>query len=74
MAWNSEPEIRDLGEYAKKNRYKAVVAICFMGNGKFSVNSYGKTALLCGEAKKVNGQIYDEIMRGEIEIPEELTE
>ena len=72
MGWKNNPEIRDLSEYADKHQYKAVIALCIMEDGKFSVNSYGKTNRLCNAAKKINEQLYQDVTTGEIEIPDEL--
>ena len=69
MAWDNDPVIRDLADYANKHKSKAVIAICFKGGGMFEVVSCGKTKGLCDDAKKVNDQIHKAIMDGDISIP-----
>lgn len=60
MAWNDNPQVRDLAKWAKKFGYNRVVAIVFT-DAQFGYVSYGKTARLCDEAKKIGDQIYDKI-------------
>ena len=72
MAWNSDPTVRDLGKYADQHKYKAVIAICVMDDGRFAVNSYGKTGELCKSARKVNDQVFEAVSSGDIVIPDEL--
>jgi len=72
MAWNDNPQIRDLKPYADKHKFKAVIAVCIEDDGQFVVNSYGKTAQFCKAAGKVCDRLFEEISSGEIEIPEVL--
>lgn len=72
MAWNNEPTVRDLKPYADKHKYKAVVAVCFTGNGQFAINSYGQTRKLCDAAKEINNRLFEELSTGEIEVPDAL--
>lgn len=72
MAWNTDPTVRDLGKYADKHKYRAVIALCIMDDGLFAVNSYGKTGELCKAARKINDQIFDAVNAETIDIPDEL--
>lgn len=74
MAWNDNPQIRDLKPYADKHKFKAVIAVCIMDNGQYAVNSFGQTAKLCKAAGKVCDRIFEEISSGKIEIPDCLLE
>ena len=67
MAWNDNPQVRDLAKWAKKFGYNRVVAIVFT-DAQFGYVSYGKTARLCDEAKKIGDQLYDSIKAQWVEI------
>ena len=69
MAWNDDPQVRSLANWAKRQGYERVVAIVFKGD-KFGYVSYGKNAKLCKSAKNVGDQIYANILSGEIEVKE----
>lgn len=68
MAWNSDPKVRDLGAYADKHDFPEAILIGLRRGKNFEVITYGKTAQLCKEAKKVGDQIFDRISTGEIEV------
>ena len=72
MAWKNNPQIRDLESYAKKHGFKAVVVVCFSGDSKFTVNSYGLDKKLCDAAGKINKRLYTELKTGFIKVPDEL--
>lgn len=74
MAWNDNPQIRDLKPYADKHKFKAVIAVCIMDGGQFAVNSYGKNAQFCKAAGEVCDRIFEDLSSGEIEIPDVLLE
>ena len=66
MAWTDNPKIRDLEPYAKKHNFTQVIVIGVRNDGAFEVLSYGITKNLCDDAEKVNKQIYDKIISGDI--------
>jgi len=68
MAWNSNPKVRGLGEYADKHGFTEAVVIGVRPDGKFETISYGKTTKLCKNAKRWAGQISSEIADGNIPV------
>ena len=66
MGWANNPKIRDLEPYAKKHGFTQVITIGIRDDGMFEVLSYGRTKALCGDAEKVNKQIYNMIVSGDI--------
>jgi len=69
MAWNNDPKVRDLGEYADKHGFLRAIVVGIRADDMFETITYGKTAALCKEAKAVGDQIHDEIADGYIDIP-----
>lgn len=64
--------IKALKAFADAKNYKAVVILCFPGNGQFAILSYGKNKGLCRAAKVLNNRLADSISDGEILIPKLL--
>ena len=64
MAWNDNPKIRGLGDFAKKHRFKAVIAIAIPDNDsdQFEVLTYGHHAELCRRAESIGNEIYEQIL------------
>ena len=64
MAWNNDPQIRDLATWAKKYNYNQVIAVVFTADGKFGYVSYGANAKLCKDAKNKGDKIYKQGLMG----------
>jgi hypothetical protein len=72
MAWNDNPKVRDVAEMAKKwGADQMIVVEIKQRTGTFSVTSYGKNAMLCEAAKKINHQIHKMIADGTIEFDDD---
>ena len=70
MAWNNDPKIRELVNYAKKHRFKAVVSICIRDDGRFEVLSVGDDAKNCDKTKSVGDEVFRMMSAGDIEFPD----
>jgi len=67
MAWNSNPKVRDLGDYCKKHKYEKGIFIgIYPGNNTYSITTYGNTAALCKRAKIIGDDIYEAVQNGDI--------
>lgn len=65
MAWNSNPQVRDLGAYCDKYNFPIGVFFGLKRNGKtIEVVTYGKSRELCTIAKKLGDQTWDAIESG----------
>ena len=66
MAWNDDPMVRDLGEYAKK--YGLRIAVVFgLGTDakeRYRLISYGANAQLCEAASKIADELQVAIQKG----------
>jgi hypothetical protein len=67
MAWNDDPEVRELGAYAVKYKLPMVALIGVTHDGKLKVTTYGKSAALCKHAQTLGDNIAAKIETGEIE-------
>lgn len=69
MAWNPDPKVRDVAEFAKKWGYDRVIVLAVKDwEGAFATISYGKTRAACDAAKKINEQIFKLVSDGNIDI------
>ncbi len=69
MAWNPEPKIRELVDFAKNHNFIGIVGICIHKNGQFEVLSVGNTAQNCKKIKPSGDEIFKMVQSGEIEFP-----
>ncbi len=68
MAWNSEPEVSALRNYAKRFKQTKIILISVDEHtNKFGIISYGETKVKCLEVKKTSDKIHDLIMNGAIQ-------
>ena len=68
MAWNPEPEIKALRDFANKFDRAVLICISIHNDGEsISMESYGKNKPLCDVAKSFGNNIFDAIQNGEIE-------
>lgn len=70
MAWNDNPQIRDLAAWAKKHGYNMAIAIVFQNDltGGVGYISYGCDKQRCDWAKQIGDKIHDAIFDGEIDV------
>lgn len=70
MAWNSDPQVRQLGEWSKRHGYNIVVAVVFQNDLKGGVGyvSYGCDKKRCDWAKQIGDRIYKNLMDGKIDL------
>ena len=64
MAWNDNPKVRRLSEYAKDNGLSVVVTIGVTNEGYLDLTSYGKTKSLCDKAKALSSSVEKAINEG----------
>jgi hypothetical protein len=69
MAWNSDPKIRELVDYAKRHQFAAIVNICIRNDGRFEVLSVGDDAKNCAKTKAVGDEVFRMMCDGEIDFP-----
>ncbi len=67
MAWNDNPQVRELVDYMKRHSFKRGVFIG-INDSDFAVVTGGIDKKLCDSAKKIGDRIYSEIASGEIEV------
>ncbi len=70
MAWNPDPKIRKLVDFAKDHKFSAVIGICIHSDGMFEVLSVRDTAQNCKKTKSVGDEVFKMIQAGSIEFPE----
>lgn len=62
MAWNDNPEVRSIGNYAKKYGHDIVVAFVIdIKDGAAGYVSYGCNAALCQKAKVIGDALLDSV-------------
>ena len=69
MAWNPDPKVADCREVARKWRMTQTIVLGFdQAKGTFAIASYGETAEMCANARKINERIAAMIARGELSL------
>jgi len=70
MAWNDNPQVRDLAMWAKKHKYNMTIAIVFQHDLKGGVGyvSYGCDKSRCDWAKQIGDRIYGMMLDGDIDL------
>lgn len=65
MSWKSDPKIRELEPYTRKNGYRYVVlfAVDDAGN-QFTITTYGTTKQNCQVAKIAGDQLHELVEQG----------
>ena len=63
MAWNPSPKVSDCRNIAKKWNADEVIILAINNNtGKINMATYGKTAELCKQAKRLGDKAFDAII------------
>ena len=71
MAWNPDPEVAALRDYAAKFNRPVVVAFSLHADGqKFQMVTFGKDKKLCKLAASFGDQIAHAVAEGDIAAPE----
>ena len=69
MAWNDNPKVRQLAEYADRHSFEQAVVIGInKESDTFEIVSYGNNADRCKKAKLLADRIFQEIENGVIDI------
>lgn len=69
MAWNDDPKVRELGEYADRYGFEQAVVIGIKkASNTFELVSYGNNAARCKKARHLAAGVFQEIKNGQIEV------
>lgn len=71
MAWNDDPQVRDLAEWAKKHKHDIAVAFVIdISDGNAGYVSYGRNLALCKKAKLIGDALLESVDKVEKAIKE----